>query len=124
MSRPVDLVRARAAEEQLGALARQHPDLTDPETVERLAAALPALLQEEDSMNPEVLNLRVPGGTKARAEALIPVAARLPEVRKASEAASAIGSRLPRMTPSQVLRLALFRGLEQLEAELSEEQDQ
>lgn len=124
MSRPVDLVRARAAEEQLGALARQHPALTDPEAVERLSAALPALLHEEDSMNPEVLNLRVPAGTKARAEALIPVADRLPEVRKAAQAASAIGSRLPRMTPSQVLRLALFRGLEQLESELGEEQDQ
>ena len=124
MSSPVDLGRARAAEERLGALARQHPHLTEPEAVERLSADLPALISEEDSMNPEVLNLRVPAGTKARAEALIPVADQLPEVRKAAEAATAIGSRLPRMTPSQVLRLALFRGLEQLESELGERRDQ
>jgi len=124
MSHSVDLDRARAAEERLGALARQHPHLTEPEATERLYAALPALISEEDSMNPEVLNLRVPAGTKARAEALIPVADQLPEVRKAAEAATAIGSRLPRMTPSQVLRLALFRGLEQLESELGERRDQ
>jgi len=124
VSSPVDLGRARAAEERLGALSRQHPHLTEPEAVERLSADLPALISEEDSMNPEVLNLRVPAGTKARAEALIPLAEQLPEVRKAAEAASAIGSRLPRMTPSQVLRLALFRGLEQIEEELSEERGQ
>ena len=72
-------------------------------------------------MNPEVLNLRVPAGTKARAEALIPIADQLPEVGTAAEAAAAIGGRLPSEASSQVLRLALFRGLEQIEAEMGEQ---
>ena len=58
MTRPVDLGRARAAEGRLGALARQHPHLTDPEAVERLSADLPALISEEDSMNPRKMQAR------------------------------------------------------------------
>ena len=71
-------------------------------------------------MNTEVLNLRVPEGTKARAEALIKVAERLPELKAATDAASAIGARAPRMTFSLVFRLALLRGLDQIEAEVAE----
>ena len=71
-------------------------------------------------MNTEVLNLRVPEGTKERAEALLPAIDRLPEMRAAADAASAIGARAPRMTFSLVLRLALLRGLEQIEAEVAE----
>lgn len=66
-------------------------------------------------MNDEDLNIRVPTGTRSRVEALIPYAGRLPEVRKVAEAAEEIGAYPPRMNRSQIARLALVRGLVEIE---------
>jgi hypothetical protein len=113
----LDLSRIRAARERLSVLARLHPQLTTPEAQERLSDGLPCLLDEEDSMNDETLNLRVPQGTKHRAEALLARIEEIPEVAAALEASKGGIARAPRMSTSLVLRVALLRGLDQLERE-------
>ena len=115
----VDLQRIRTARERLSVLARLHPHLTNHEARQRLSAALPGLFDCEDAMsNDEYLNLRVPSGTQGRAEALLSRADAIPEIAAAVEASRGGIARAPRMTRSLILRLALLRGLEQLEAEV------
>ena len=112
-----DLARVRAATERLHALAHEHPELTSPEAQERLAADLSTLLDDEEPAmkNDEVVNLRVPSGTKDRAAALCEAVEASQAFRTATDAAAAIGARPPRATTSLALRIALLRGLEAME---------
>ena len=118
--RLIDLDRVRAARQRLAALAIEHPELTSPEAQERLAAAdLSTLLDDEEPamLNDEVVNLRVPSGTKDRAEALCEAIEASQAFRTATDSAAAIGARPPRATTSLALRIALLRGLEAMEQE-------
>lgn len=108
---PVDLARVRAAEERLDAiLADAGPRLRE-RTAAMLAGELPCpdLDDEERPVQTEALrnaNVRLPDAALERAVALVP------KVAVSSELAAA-GC----VTRSDVLRLAVLRGLEQLEAE-------
>ncbi len=113
----VDTERREAALVRLGELGLDHPALREPEARQRLSGALPLLTLTEDDVNDEVLNLRVPEGTKQRAEGLLIGADEIPEIRAAIDAAQGGIARAPRLTASLVLRLALLRGLDQLERE-------
>ncbi len=114
----IDLERVRAATERLHALAHEHPELTSAEAQARLSAAdLSTLLDDEEPamLNDEVVNLRVPSGTKDRAAALCAAIETSEAFRAAVDAAAAIGARPPRATTSLALRIALTRGLEAME---------
>lgn len=111
---PTDLERARAALSGLDGLLSVSPELTEAERAERLVEYLEALaLQEEEGTMEEQLSLRVAEGTKARADALILALRKHPDVIRLG---------LPNLNRSGVLRLALSRGLEALEAETKKEQ--
>jgi len=106
---PVDLDRERRIRRILAELRRRIEG--NPRLAERTAAMLRGDLRapglEEPRMNgaEEQVSIRVPGGTLARAEALVPVLNDAPEFR------------VLRCTKSAILRLAILRGLEALEAE-------
>lgn len=101
--RPSDLEAVRRGLEALDRLAAEHPELTTPEAQERLAAALPTLLEEDPMPNEEAVSLRLPAGTLDRAEALIATLKTHPALQAA------------RVSRALVLRLALLRGLDELE---------
>ena len=105
MRPPVDLARYRAALSDLDALAAAHPELLSDEAQRRLAGDLPALLEDEGMTKDESTTLRLPEGTLARAEALVPTMQDWP------------GMRAARVSRSTVVREALLRGLDALERE-------
>lgn len=117
--RPIDLDAIRKARARLAALSAEHPELTSIEARERLSADLTELLgdQEPDMPNDEVVNLRVPNGTKDRAAALGAAVEDSSGFRIAVNAANAIGARAPRVSTSFTLRMALLRGLDVMEQE-------
>jgi len=99
--RPVDLARARAAEVELEALLKAHPEMG-----ERTALFLAGKLagRKEEPMNEKPQVVKMPGDLVARARALVP---RL----KGTPTMAAVA----RVTAAAVMRLALSRGLEELE---------
>lgn len=111
---PVDLARARAAEERLAELLAEKPHLAE-RTAAMLAGDLPCPdLDDEEEPEPmprprgakEQLTIRLPAGHIERLDALAPKVADAPELAMADG-----------VTRSDVVRLAVLRGLEQLEAE-------
>src|SRR5919109_437958 len=104
MAKPIDLTRARAAEERLAARLRRRPDLA-ARTARFLADNPSAETMETLMVEPfeKPTQLRLPRELLERAEALVPVLAEDPEVRA-----------LGRMTKTAVLRLAVLHGLEAL----------
>jgi len=100
--RPVDLARARAAEVELEALLTAHPEMGE-RTALFLAGKLDAGPLEEP-MNEKPQVVKMPGDLVARARALVP---RL----KGTPTMAAVA----RVTAAAVMRLALSRGLEELE---------
>jgi len=116
VSRLIDLGAVRAARRRLASIAESTPALTTPDAHARLSGDLNDLLDEENHMaNDEVVNLRVPSGTKDRAAALTVAVEQSDAFQVAVSAASAIGARAPRVSTSLVLRMALIRGLDELE---------
>lgn len=110
---PVDLARARAAEEALAHLLAEKPHLRE-RTAEMLAGDLPCPDLEEPTM-PEKANLnpvtlRLPAAMLSRADALIEQAPTIPELAV-----------VPKATRADILRVALLRGLTALEAEVRPE---
>lgn len=107
---PVDLARARAAEERLAARVAANPALAD-RTAAMLAGDLPCPDLDEQEAPPmrrsqTPVNVRLPDTMLARLDALAPL------VGTAAELATVVT-----VTRSDVLRLAVLKGLEQLEAE-------
>jgi len=106
---PADLDRERRIRRELAELRRLIEG--NPRLAERTAAMLRGDLEapglEEPKMNgaEEQVSIRVPEGTQARAEALVPALNEAPEFK------------VLRCTKSAILRLAILRGLEALEAE-------
>jgi hypothetical protein len=105
MGETIDLQRVRRTYEELDRLVREHPDLTSQEAQERLSEAFPAVMEDETMANDEAVSLRLPAGTMDRAEALIVELKKHPALQAA------------RVSRAFVLRLALLRGLEELERE-------
>jgi hypothetical protein len=105
MGETIDLERVRRALTELDRLVREHPDLTSQEAQERLSEAFPAVMEDETMANDEAVSLRLPAGTMERAEALIAELKKHPALQAA------------RVSRAFVLRLALLRGLEELERE-------
>jgi hypothetical protein len=118
--RPVDLARVRRAMAGLDALAVAHPELIDREAAgEDNGAGWEATLRdlddlddsedpdEEDPMPTEGIPVRVPPELLDRCAALVPALAEVPELRAAAG----------KMNRAAVLRLALLRGLDAMEAE-------
>ena len=108
MGDPADLDAVRRGLDALDRLIAEHPDLTVMEAQERLSEAFPALLEDEPMSNDEAVSLRLPAGTMARAERLIATLKTHPALQAA------------RVSRALVLRLALLRGLEELEREAKE----
>lgn len=107
---PIDLARVRAAEDRLAARLAANPALAE-RTAAMLTGELPCpdLENEVRPMQTEALrnaNVRLSDDALARAVALVP------KVAVRSELAAA-----GRVTRSDVLRLAVLRGLEAIEAE-------
>ncbi|GMV98825.1 MAG: hypothetical protein AMXMBFR83_31730 [Phycisphaerae bacterium] len=108
---PIDLARVRAAEERLAARLAANPALAE-RTAAMLTGELPCPDLDEEEVRPmqtEALrnaNVRLSDDALARAVALVP------KVAVRSELAAA-----GRVTRSDVLRLAVLRGLDALEAE-------
>jgi hypothetical protein len=102
----VDLARVRASLARLDALSADTA-LTSPEAQARLAGDLPALLDGADPMpkKTETVTLRLPEGTRAKADALIPILEARPTMRAVN------------VTRSTLLLEALLRGLDAIEAE-------
>lgn len=106
---PVDLARARAAEEGLKALLTAHPEIGE-RTARHLAGELPA--GRKDAPMTEPLNVekhapqvvKLPGDLVARARDLLPRLIGRPEL-----------AAVARPTVAAVLRLALSLGLTELE---------
>ena len=105
MGERIDLGRVRRALTELDRLVEEHPELTSTEAQERLSKALPAVVEDQDMANEEAVSLRLPAGTMDRAETLIAELKRHPALQAA------------RVSRALVLRLALLRGLEELERE-------
>lgn len=108
--KPVDLARARAAEERIAARVAANPALA-ARTSAMLAGELPCP-DLEDPMpraGQHPFNVRLPATIIARLDALIPAAHTAPELVTTG-----------RITRSDVIRVALVRGLAQLEAELAD----
>jgi hypothetical protein len=105
MAKPIDLTRARAAEDRIAARLRQQPELA-ARTAQFLADNPSVAMMETVMVDPfeKPTQLRLPRDLLRRAEALVPVLAEDPELRA-----------LGRMTKTAVLRLALVHGLEALE---------
>lgn len=110
--KPVDLERVRAADARLAALREKDPEAFAA-AADRGAAwcrgelAGPTLNEENDmSYSQTPVNIRLPDPMVQRADRLLPI------LRDRSDLATAI-----RVTRSDVLRLAILRGLDQLEAE-------
>ncbi len=108
---PVDLARERrirAALDELRALLDADPALAE-RTRAMLAGELPCPdLEEKETMpNDAAINLRVPKDVLSRADALMPALAQDPMLQAAGRGVSR----------SVVLRLAVLRGLDSLEAE-------
>ena len=108
--KPVDLARVRAAEERLAELVAANPQLA-ARTAAMLAGdlACPDLDQEDrpKMTTTKTTTLRLPPDLVTRADALVPQAGRAAEL-----------GTMTRITRSDVLRLALLRGLAVLEREL------
>lgn len=108
---PVDLARARAAEERLAARVAANPALAE-RTAAMLAGDLPCPDLDDEQEAPPMrrsqtpVNVRLPDTMLARLDALAP------QVGAAAELATVVT-----VTRSDVLRLAVLKGLEQLEAE-------
>ncbi|MCZ7649606.1 MAG: ribbon-helix-helix domain-containing protein [Planctomycetota bacterium] len=108
---PVDLARARAAEERLAELLTEKPHLAE-RTAAMLAGDLPCPDLDDEEEAPPMrrsqtpVNVRLPDTMLARLDALAPL------VGTAAELAM-----VDKVTRSDVLRLAVLKGLEQLEAE-------
>jgi len=105
----VDLAAVRAAEARIDRLLAEHPELRE-RTAAMLAGDLtcPDLESEpmpETKINP--VTLRLPADLIARVDALVPEARRLPDL-----------AMLTTITRADVLRLALVKGVGQVEAEL------
>lgn len=109
--KPIDLDRerrVRAHLDELRAMLAGNPDLAE-RTNDMLAGDLPCPDLEEETMAERPLeSVRLPADLMARAEALVPLMEKDPEL-------SAFG----RVNKSSVIRLALHRGLLNLEAEYS-----
>ena len=105
MGEEIDLGRVRRALAELDRLVEEHPELTSTEAQERLSEALPAVVEDDDVANDEAVSLRLPAGTMDRAEALISELKKHPALQAA------------RVSRALVLRLALLRGLDELERE-------
>lgn len=108
---PIDLARVRAAEERLDALLADAGPRLRERTAAMLAGELPCPDLDEEEVRPmrqgqTPVNVRLPATMIARLDALVPT------VGAASELATVVT-----VTRSDVLRLAILRGLEQLEAE-------
>lgn len=100
MVRHVDFAQVAGARRRLDQVVRDHPELTEPEARDRLALALPILLEDPMSPSPTTnLSLRVDQGLVDQADALIPAIQRSP--------LAAFGA----VRRSSVLRLALAEGL-------------
>jgi len=108
MGEEIDLGRVRRALAELDRLVEEHPELTSAEAQERLSEALPAALEDQDMANKDEVFLRLPEGTLDRAEALIADIKKHPALQAA------------RVSRALVLRLALLRGLDELEREAKE----
>lgn len=113
--KPVDLDRVRRTDADLEALRARDPEAFDA-AVNRAAGmgwgeAVGPHLTEKKRMAQTPVNLRLPPAMIERADELVP------RVQKTSELATAVT-----VTRSDVLRLAILRGLQQLETELGEAQ--
>lgn len=110
---PVDLTRARAAEERLDQLLREHPELRE-RTAAMLAGKLSCPDLKEVAPMPKAtmrtIPVRLPPALIERLDALVPLAAGAAEL-------ATVGA----VTRSDVLRLAVLRGLADLEAEFGEQ---
>lgn len=105
-----DLSRERRIREHLAAIGRAlSSGEVDPDrTAAWLAGELPGPLVKETPVNDLQMSIRMPWSAKVRAEALVPVLEKLPQYR---------GFHLRR---AAVVRAALLRGLDVLEAEHAE----
>ena len=105
--RPVDLGRVRAAIDEIRATVREHPDIA-ARTGRFLAADLPTLPDQERltmaRTSPPLA--RLTDELYRRARRLRPYLRRLPEL-----------ATMERISVAFTIRLALLRGLEQLEAQ-------
>lgn len=105
--RPVDLGRVRAAQEEIRAAVREHPDIAR-RTGRYLAGDLPSLPIEEPAMSRTSPPLaRLTEELYRRARRLRPYLRRLPEL-----------ATMERISVAFTIRLALLRGLELLEAQV------
>lgn len=111
MSRAVlDMARIQAAEARIAEVLNKHPEIRQ-RTAEWLAsepttAELEVLIVSDEKPNMQTLGIRIDQATIERADALQGFVASKPELR-------AMG----RVSRASILRLAMLRGLEVLEAE-------
>ena len=101
---PVDLGRVRRGLQKIERTLREHPEVA--ERTGRMLAGELACHDLEDEMSMDLVPIRLPAGVVARADALIEPMAADPKL-------AALGT----VTKAVVLRVALVRGLEALEAE-------
>ncbi len=114
MAKKIDRARAKAAEERIATILREHPEVA--ERTARMLAHEPSTAALEGEMSePETLEMptviKLPKSLLARADALKAKVAGNPEFQ-------AIG----RITRNAILRLAMVRGLEVLEEEYAADQ--
>ena len=110
----IDLDRVRRARAALRDLARKHPELIDPGATspdnlagwETTLADLEEPVAKKEWAEPVWLSVRIPGDLVARAASLVPALAEVRELRAGGP-----------VTKAAVVRLALMRGLADLEAE-------
>ncbi len=103
MKRPVDLARARAALARLDRVAQEHPDTRPMSETD---------LEDLESLMPDDTMIRIPNQFAERADALIPLLDKRRDLL-------AWG----RLSRAAVVRIALERGLVDLERELGAKED-
>lgn len=99
---PLDLARIRAALARLDALVGEHPELAD--RGEALDRDLEELLMADDE-GPNMMPVKLPVELLDRADALIPAMRADPE----------LSAMMGRVSRAAVVRVALLRGLAELE---------